>query len=239
MLRIAICDDTPLYAGELAAQLYEIAEEMSVEIVVDTFRSYGALGQAHEDNPFEVIFLEIALRDGDGIEFAEQLRAEDLRTDLVFYSSSAARAFEAYSAFPTGYLLKPPHKRRVRHILEFIAARRGLHRTLLLRTPQGGRAAISLEEILYVEVLGNELSVHTEKETLLCLGSLTETFRGVSPKQFYRCHRSFVVNIRAVRSLHHYYFLMDNGEEVTVAKNRYAEAKEILNDFLIFEHKNE
>jgi hypothetical protein len=32
---------------------------------------------------------------------------------------------------------------------------------------------------------------------------------------------------------------MENGEEVAVAKNRYAQAKEILNEFLIFEHKNE
>ena len=239
MLRIAICDDTPLYAGELAAQLYELAEEMSVELTAETFRSYESLGMAHEKKPFDVIFLEIALSDGDGIEFAEQLRAEDLSTDLVFYSSSGARALEAYHVFPTGYLLKPPQKRRVRHVLEFIAARRGQRKTLMLRAPQGGRAAVRLDDILYVEVLGNEMSIHTEKETVVCLGSLTEAFRGVSQKQFYRCHRSFIVNMRGVRSLHRYHFLMTNGDEVSVAKNRYAQAKEILNDFLIFEHKNE
>ncbi len=239
MLRIAICDDTPLYAGELAAQLYEIAEEMGLEISVDTYRSYGALGAAHEKTPYAVIFLEVALSDGDGIEFAEQLRAGDIGTDLVFYSSSSARAMEAYGVFPTGYLLKPPQKRRVRPVMEYIATRRGQTRTLLLRTPGGGRAAVALEDILYVEVMGNDLSVHTESETILCLGSLTETFQDVSQRQFYRCHRSFIVNMRAVRSLHHYYFLMKNGEEVSVAKNRYAQAKEFLNDFLIFERKNE
>jgi DNA-binding LytR/AlgR family response regulator len=239
VLRLAICDDTPLYAGELAAQLYEIAEELSLEITVDTYRSYSALGEAHAADPYEVIFLEIALSDGDGIEFAEQLRSEDIATDLVFYSSTAARAHEAYGVFPTGYLLKPPQKRRVRHVLEFIRARRGLARTLLLRTPGGGRAAIPLDAIRYVEVLGNELSVHTDRETVRCIGALTDAFRGVSPRQFYRCHRSFLVNMRAVRSLHRYCFLMENGEEVAVAKNRYAQAKEILNEFLIFEHKNE
>ena len=239
MLRIAICDDTPLYANELAAQLYEISEEMSIEIAAETFRSYEALGSAHETKPFDVIFLEIALSDGDGIEFAEQLRGEDIRTDLVFYSSSAARALEAYHVFPTGYLLNPPQKRRVRHVLEFIAARREQHKVLMLRTPQGGRAAVRLDDILYVEVMGNEMSIRTAKDTVLCLGSLTEAFRGVSQKQFYRCHRSFIVNMRAVRSLHRYYFEMTNGDEVTVAKNRYAQAKEILNEFLIFEHKNE
>lgn len=239
MLRIAICDDTPLYAGELAAQVYEIAEEMCIEVTVETFRSYEALGQAHEEKPFEVIFLEVALSDGDGIEVAGQLRAEDHRLDIVFYSSSGARALEAYAAFPTGYILKPPQKRRVRHVMEFIAVRREQYKNLVLRTPQGGRAAVRLDDILYVEVMGNEMSIHTEKDTVLCLGSLTEAFRGVSQKQFYRCHRSFIVNMRAVRSLHHYYFEMSNGDEVTVAKNRYAQAKEILNDFLIFEHKNE
>lgn len=239
MLRLAICDDTPLYAGELAAQLYELAEEISLEISVDTYRSYAALGEAHSENPYEVIFLEIALSDGDGIEFAEQLRSEDLTTDLVFYSSSSARALEAYGVFPTGYLLKPPQKRRVRYVLEFIRAKRGLTRTLLLRTPGGGRAAIPLDAIRYVEVMGNELSVHTDRETVTCIGALTDAFAGISQRQFYRCHRSFLVNMRAVRSLHRYFFLMENGEEVAVAKNRYAQAKEILNEFLIFEHKNE
>ena len=235
MLRLAICDDTPLYAGELAAQLYEIAEEISLEISVDTYRSYAALGEAHSASPYEVIFLEIALSDGDGIEFAEQLRSEDLTTDLVFYSSSSARALEAYGVFPTGYLLKPPQKRRVR----FIRAKRGLTRTLLLRTPGGGRAAIPLDAIRYVEVMGNELSVHTDRETVTCIGALTDAFAGISQRQFYRCHRSFLVNMRAVRSLHRYFFLRENGEEVAVAKNRYAQAKEILNEFLIFKHKNE
>ena len=239
MLRVAICDDTPLYAGELAAQLYEIAEELTLAIEVDTYRSYGALGEAHCTRPYDVIFLEVALSDGDGIDFAEQLRSEDLNTDLVFYSSSSARALEAYAVFPTGYLLKPPQKRRVRHVLEFIRARRGLVHTLLLRTPGGGRAAIPLDTIRYVEVMGNELSIHTAKETITCLGALTDAFRDISERQFYRCHRSFLVNMRAVRSLHRYYFLMENGEEVAVAKNRYAQAKEILNEFLIFEHKNE
>lgn len=239
MLRIAICDDTTLYANELAAQLYEISEEMSLEIEAESFRSYAALGEAHEEKPFDVIFLEIALSDGDGIDFAEQLRADDHRTDLVFYSSSAARALEAYRVFPTGYLLKPPQKKRVRHVMEFIAARREQQKTLVLRTREGGRAAIRLEEILYVEVMGNEMSITTKHSTTVCIGALTEAFRGISQKQFYRCHRSFIVNMREVQSLHHYYFLMSNGAEVTVAKNRYAEAKAILNDFLIFEHKNE
>ena len=239
MLRIAICDDTPLYAGELAAQLYEIAEELGLEIEVDTHRSYAALGEAHMARPYEVIFLEIALSDGDGIDFADQLRAEDIETDLIFYSSSSARALEAYRVFPTGYLLKPPRKSAVRHVLEFIRDRRHLQPTLILRTPGGGRAAIRLDDICYVEVLGNELSIHTERQTLRCLGALTDAFRTAPTPQFYRCHRSFLVNMRAVRSLQRYAFIMQNGEEVAVAKNRYAQAKEILNEFLIFEHKNE
>lgn len=239
MLKLAICDDTPLYAGELAAQIYEIAEEMMLHVQVETFRSYAALGEAHEVTRFDALFLEVALSDGDGIEFAEQLREQDSAVDLVFYSSSAARALEAYTVFPTGYLLKPPQKRRVRHVLSHIAQRRGHEPTLLLRMPEGGRAAVRLEDIRYVEVMGNELSVHTARQTLLCLGSLSDAFRGVSPRQFYRCHRSFVVNMHAVRALHRYFFLLDDGREVAVAKNRYAEAKEILNEYLIFEHKNE
>lgn len=239
MLRIAICDDTPLYAGELAAQLYEISEEMCLSIEVDTYRSYGSLAEAHLSERYAVIFLEIALSDGDGIEFAEQLRGEDIETDLVFYSSTATRAHEAYNAFPTGYLLKPPQKKRVRHVLEYICAKRDLHPTLVLRTAGGGRAAIPLDDILYVEVMGNELSVHTARQTVRCIGALTDAFRDISQRQFYRCHRSFLVNMRAVSSLYRYAFVMENGEEVAVAKNRYAQAKEILNEFLIFEHKNE
>lgn len=239
MLRIAICDDTPLYTGELAAQLHELAEELTLSVTIDTYQSYATLGEAHAAQAFDVIFLEVALRDGDGIEFARQLRGEDLTTDLVYYSSSATRALEAYATFPTGYLLKPPQKRHLKPVLEFIATRRGQKKTILFRTPQGGRAAVALDDIRYVEVMGNDLSVHTERENIECLGSLSETFRAVSPKQFYRCHRSFLVNMRYVRSLHRYHFLMKNGDEVAVAKNRYAQAKEILNDFLIFERKNE
>lgn len=232
MLRIAICDDTPLYISELAAQLHELAAATMAEVSVDTFRSYTALDAAHQENPYTLVFLEIALSDGDGIELASRWRRKgDDHTHLVFYSSSAARALEAYDVFPDGYLLKPPQKRRLREIFNRVVRMTEGRPGLVLRTEQGGRVRVPLDDIVYAEVFGMEIVVHTATEEFSGSGSLSDCFAGVHDTRFWRTHRSFVVNLDYVVSLERYAFTLRDGRTVAVAKNKYPEAKKILSEY--------
>jgi DNA-binding LytR/AlgR family response regulator len=59
----------------------------------------------------------------------------------------------------------------------------------------------------------------------LCSGTLVEASSLLSSTDFYRSHRSFIVNLRYTVGIERYQFRMINGDAVAVAKNRYAEVK--------------
>ena len=103
---------------------------------------------------------------------------------------------------------------------------------LFFNEPNGARVTVDIDDIYYIEVIGAELSVYSKSGVVKCFAtSLTETCEKLPQNRFYRCHRSFVVNLDYVVRSAKYYFVMENGEKVTVAKNRYAEAKAILSDY--------
>ena len=107
----------------------------------------------------------------------------------------------------------------------------GRARTVLLRTSDGGRTSVKIDDILYIEVFHTELDLHCRGGILVCYGSLAGVFDALPPNAFYRSHRSYIVNLKYVMKLEKYAFTLVTGDRVTVAKNRYAEAKQILEGF--------
>lgn len=58
------------------------------------------------------------------------------------------------------------------------------------------------------------------------MGTLEEELKG---KGFFRCHKSFLVNLKYVDSYNRQEILLDTGEKIAVAKRRYeAFCQEIM-----------
>ena len=231
-MNIAICDDSRFNTVPLEEALKELALESGVEISMDIFKSYSHLGAAIKDKKYDLLFLQVNLRGVNGIDFARGLRQQHNDVDVIFLSENADSALAAYSAFPIGYILLPPAKKRLRAPFRHAAEKQRGRTSLVLAEPNGTKTSVFIDDIIYLEVIGAELSVYTRTGAVKCYGtSLTEVCECLPAERFYRCHRSFVVNLDHVVQSSKYYFLMENGEKATIAKNRYAEAKEILLDY--------
>ena len=231
MMRIAICDDARLYTARLEIQLKELAAESEIEIEIETFRSFLHLQTAVKEKKYDLLMLETSVRGVNGIDFARSLRLQRYDGEIIFVSLSAEAAFAAYSVFPIGYLLKPTEKRKMRAPFRRAAEKYTKRQSIIFTCTDGGRVSLSVDDILYVEIIGIELSVHSRLGNFKCVGSLTDTFEKLPAEQFYRSHRSYIVNMNAIVRSAKYYFVLDNGDKVTIAKNRYAEAKQKLAAF--------
>ena len=232
-MNIAICDDSRFNTVPLEEQLKELAAESEIEISVDVCKSYSHLQAAMKEKKYDLLLLQISLRGVNGIDFARGLRQQHNDINIIFLSDNGDSALSSFSAIPVGYILTPPVKRRLRIPFRYVVERLRGRNLLVFSEPNGARVTVDADDILYLEVIGSELSVCTKTNIVKTFGtSLSETYEKLSHERFYRCHRSFVVNLDHVVRSAKYYFLMENGEKVTVAKNRYAEAKAILEDFV-------
>lgn len=231
MFRIAICDEMQSQAQELAQQLTLLAGEISLECEVEMFRSFKQLQKAMSESVYQLLFLETRVGGISGIDYARRLRLYDEETDIVFWSAESESALAAYTAYPVGYLTKPVDRRRLREVFRYVARKHRQKPSIVLRGDDGGRRMIGVEDILYIEVFGAELDVHCKRGVVHCCGSLVEVGALLSSTDFYRSHRSFIVNLRYAVGIDRYQFRMVNGDTVAVAKNRYAEVKAAFEAF--------
>ncbi len=225
MFKIAICDDMQSQATELSKMLASLAAEIPLACEVEIFTSFKALQRAMSEATFRLLFLETRLGGISGIDFARRLRMTDEEIDIVFFSSESDSALAAYSVYPAGYLLKPADRKKVREVFRHVTDKCRQKPSIVLRGIDGGERMIGEDDILYIEVFGEELDVHCKRGVVHCSGALVEVGSLLSSTDFYRSHRSFIVNLRYTAGIERYQFRMINGDTVAVAKNRYAEVK--------------
>lgn len=209
------------------------AQEMSVAVEIECFASLAALGRTLEAdvNSYRLLVLETAVGDADGIAFARLLRQRGCDAEILFLSGDSARAMEAYGAFPLSFIRKPAARNELRDVFAFAARRYEQKPSIVLNGRDGQRNGFVTDDIIYIEVFRTELEVHCRRGGVTCTGALNDAYEKLPKPQFYRSHRSFIVNLLRVRRMEKYRFIMETGDHVTIAKNRYAEAKKAWADF--------
>ena len=232
MMRFAVCDANVADAQELVVKLQHLAADMGISCTVQSYRGPRLLLEAAKENPFDAVFLETEIGGTGGIEVARKLRFYHEEAEIVFVTSKEEYALAAYGVFPLGYLLKRAERKRLYPLLSrLMHKRREVGPTVRCMTADGGEAFIPRDEILYVEVIGNRLFFHCKRETVEGIGSLSAVSDSLPERLFYRAHRTFIVNLQYVQKIGHYYFTMQNGDKVSVAKNRYTEAKAVFENY--------
>ncbi|MBE6655879.1 MAG: response regulator transcription factor [Ruminococcaceae bacterium] len=231
MMRFAVCDPSVADAQELVVKLQHLASDMGIFCTVDSYRSARLLLEVAKTRPFDAVFLETEIGSTGGIELARKLRFYHEDTEIVFVTAKEEYALAAYGVFPLGYVLKRAERKRLYPLLSrLMHKRREAGPTVRCMTVDGGEAIIPREALYYIEVIGNRLFFHGKGETVEGIGSLSAISEFLPEKLFYRAHRNFIVNLQYVRKIGHYYFEMQNGDKVTVAKNRYTEAKAVFEE---------
>jgi DNA-binding LytR/AlgR family response regulator len=233
MYRIAVCDSNVADAQELVNKVQHLAAELRFECTVESFRTARALAEAVKARAYRLVLLETEIGGTNGIELAKRIRFHDGETEFIFVTSHAEYALAAYAVYPVAYVLKgitmqklyEPFLRAVRN------EKKELPR-LLVNTADGGKTIVPRDDILYVEVFGNDLVFHCKGGTVEGIGSLTGVMERLSSNGFYRSHRNFIVNLRYVQRIGRFFFVMQNGEKVSVAKNRYTEARGVFESYL-------
>lgn len=119
-MKVLIVDDEPIMLLAMKRMLSSIE---SVELV-------GSFQQVEEAFTFlcnhdvDLVFLDIQIASDDGIELARKLRFNHIELDIVFTTSHADYAMQAYDVYPLDYMVKPISKKRLAQTLKRAASKR-------------------------------------------------------------------------------------------------------------------
>ena len=229
MLSIAICDDEAMQCLRMAGMVRKILDEMKILHIIRQFNSGKELLCAEED--FDIIFLDIMMRGIDGMRTAKLLRKRMKKEEiLVFISASREYALEAFEVEAFWYLLKPVDEKKLRMVLQKIIGKTEKEmQEFILVSKERQKKKLFLDNIYYFEIRGRTIDVHGADGIFTYYEQIGNLEKMLQKKGFFRCHKSYLVNLKYVESYTRQEILMDNGERIMIAKRRYeAFCQEIL-----------
>ncbi len=232
MYRIAVCDNNVADGQELVNKVQQLLQEMRLDAEVDSFRSARALYDAARGRTYKLVLLETEIGGTSGIELARRLRYHNKEMACIFVTSKEEHALAAYSVFPAGYILKRVTRAKLYEPFAHVLRKEHTSPSLLFRSADGGEISVPIDELMYIEVYGNGLDLHCKDEVFHAVGTLSAAEELLPRHSFYRSHRNFIVNLQYVQRLERYYFGMQNGDTVAVAKNRFTEVRAVFESFL-------
>lgn len=221
MLSIAVCDDEILECCHMAGAIRKILEDMKLPCIIRQFCSGRELLQAAEG--FDIVFLDIMMEGLDGMATAQMFRQQAGDRVLIFVSSSREYVFEAYDVEAFQYLLKPVDCGKLKGVLQkAVRKTESRPQEFIVLSRDRQQQKLFLEGIRYFEIRGRVVEVHGAAGVFACYGRIGELERMLGDKGFFRCHKSYLINLKYVDAWNRQEAILENGEKIMIAKRRYA-----------------
>ncbi|WP_410014148.1 LytR/AlgR family response regulator transcription factor [Sodalis sp. C49] len=167
--------------------------------------------QHHE---VDVIFLDINIPSLDGVLLAQNISKFSHKPEIVFITAYKEHAVEAFELEAFDYILKPYQESRIITMLQKLEAqhqaapapaagaapgRRNQHAINLIKDER--IIVTDISNIYYAAAQEKVTLVYTRREEFVMPMAITE-FCGRLPEEFFfRCHRSYVVNLGKIREI--------------------------------------
>ena len=104
MIKISICDDSPVYLEKLRDKITSIMERCRVRCSVSLFPSGKEFLKQHTEIPFDVVFLDIKMPDMDGFKVAERIRKTSENTVIIFVTTEDSMVYDSFSFQPFDFI---------------------------------------------------------------------------------------------------------------------------------------
>ena len=191
--KVAICDD------ERIEQL--LLSKLLIKYVPEAQRCYFQDGKSlladFHTGQYQAIFMDIYMRDMNGITVVQEIRRIDAKVPVAFTTSSTDHMADSRMVGATAYLTKPLQEEEVKRFLEKVQEM--LHRPedpgmkLLI---SGQKTEVPMDQILYFEkkMLAG-ISLHLKNDKVLKCDKMPE----FPMKDFCQCNASQMVFLGSIR----------------------------------------
>ena len=208
--KIAVCDDEAYFQDRIKELLQKYFKENGRSVSIDLYDS-GSSFCSDPDNfkAYDVVFLDIEMREMNGMETAYAIREQNENVDIVFITVMLDYAAEGYRVDAVRYIIKDDMEQLLPECMDAILRKRRKNRVEMEFPFVGGKRQVLLEDIIYIESRSHQLADFS----------------------FIRPHQSFLVNLKYIDRIRNYTIYMTNGMEIPVTKPRYVEVKEKFFDY--------
>lgn len=234
-LKIAVCDDEDIQIRYLTALIAAWAEKRGHTASVRPFSSAESfLFTYSEERDFDLLLLDIEMEGGsapddgrasagegrgrmNGVELAKRVRGENDRVQIVFITGFSDYISEGYEVAALHYLMKPVGADKLQEVLDRAVKNFGRAEGRLAVRFARQTEYIPFSRILYIEAQLQYVVIHTAGEDCRMKASLSEVEKELD-EGFFRCQRSFIINLGQVQKIKSDCVLLKNGDSVPIGR---------------------
>lgn len=231
MYRIVVCEDDVTQREFLSKNIRKSLEEISTQIEIFEFSSGEELLKAKLEN-IDIFFLDIQMDKLTGMDVAKEIRLYDETSEIIFITSLVDYIQEGYTVRAYRYLLKPI---KIKHLKENILSCTSdiikKRENFMLIENKGTINKIVIKSIMYIEVRKKELTIHTTEDIYCTKNSLEKVEVELSKYNFFRCHKSYLINMEYIQFITKNNVVINN-EEIPISKHRMPDLKTKLTHVL-------
>ena len=225
-MRIAVCDDEK----EIRDMFVKRIETLHPKAELLLYQSGEEL--LLSDKEPDILLLDIQMPGKNGMEAAEELRRKNKKAIIIFVTALDDFVFQAFDVGAFHYLVKPFDDRKFAEVLQKAveqfedrnrqegADKKGKMPSLMVTTG-GKHVAVNLEDIVYAEVFDRKVILHTMDADIEYYGKMKE-LEEKAGDEFYRTHRSFLVNFDFIRKYDATTVYLEKGQ-AHMARQNYQE----------------
>ncbi len=231
MLHIAICDDEKHMSDHIRAMASDFFHKKNREIHFRTFLSGEEL--LSYDGQIDICFLDIQMKGMDGMETARKLRASKFRGFLIFITVLKEMVFQSFEVQAYDYLVKPVDEKQFEKTMErlYASMKNASEDSLLVQKGYEGRI-IRRDEIVFCEIIDRKIYLNLASGEVVDYYERIEHLESKLDSHFFRCHRSYLINLKHLKGYKNGTACMDNGKEVPVSRLRSKEFSGVVLQYM-------
>ena len=229
MIKIAFCDDDMEVLHQMNELLDRYRVERNEDITYAAFQSpFELLTEIEKGIRPDILFLDVVMPGQNGMDVAKEIRQYDTNMKIIFLTSSPEFAVESYSVGAYFYQLKPIWEESFFRLMDSVLSEceKKKKNSLILRS-KDGITRVNLQQLEYCEVLGRKLLFHLENGAVLEGAGSLDDLAGqlMQYSNFFRPHRSFLVNMEYIQNISSRSIKMVNDAEIPIPHGKCSEIK--------------
>ncbi|RAJ89886.1 LytTR family two component transcriptional regulator [Larkinella arboricola] len=212
-------DDEPLALNVLSRYISEILFLELVQTFDDAIEGAAYL----QNNPVDLLFIDINMPDLSGIDLVSRLQTRPM---VIFTTAHKKFAHEGFELEALDYLLKPISRERFEKAVnkaherfQFLKSQQPAVSDSIVVRSEYKMVKIDLGDIEFIESMEDYIKIHllSSKHPILTLMSLKGILEMLPDGRFSRIHRSFIVPDAFVKSIQNKKVSLVSGRQLPVS----------------------
>lgn len=231
MITVAVCDDEKYLMDQIRKLVSEFFRGKNTEASVVCFSNGEDL--LKYDKSIDILFLDIQMNGMDGMEAAKELRSRNFGGYIIFITILKEMVFQSFEVQAYDYLVKPIEEKKFKRTMErLFASMKNVNEEKLLVQKGYERSIISFDDIVFCEIIDRKVYLHLASADVVDFYDRIENLEARLDSRFFRCHRSYLINLKYLKSYKNGVAYMENGKEIPISRLRGKAFSEVVLQYM-------